>query len=184
MSCHEVAAALVDEHLPPPPGMRAHLEHCAECRSLARLHASARALQLPEPPSPAVFSPEAIRRVVRRRQRRRRWAASAGASAAVALLAVLVSTRPEPRALSGNEDPWVMGSPLEGEGSLSELLGEVEGYTRTRPSVEDNAYEAFGALATWVRPPESTALEAEPFQWALVAFQVSQQANPEKRSHP
>ena len=196
MSCHDVAAALVDEHLPPPPGMRAHLEHCSECQGLARLHASARALQLPEPPSPAAFPPEAIRGVVRRRQRRRQWAASAGATAAVALLAVLVSTGPEPRATLEDEDTPVMGGPLEGSLqrppertrtqllSLDALLDEVDGYTRTRPSVEDSTYRAFGSLATWVRPPESTALEAEPFQTVLVAFHVSQQATPEKRSHP
>jgi len=194
MSCHEVAAALVDEHLPPPPGMGAHLEHCAACRSLARLHASARGLELSEPPVPAAFSPEAIRGVVRRRQRRRRWTAGVGAAGAAVLLAVLVSTRPGPSS-SGLEDTPVVGGPLEGSLQrvaerapaasgddsgqpaplfMARLLGEVRGYTRTRPGVEDPAYGAFGPLAAWVRPPDATALEAEPFRTALAAFHVSQ----------
>ena len=59
-------------------------------------------------------------------------------------------------------DTWARG-----DSELETLVREVDGYTRTRPAVEDRAYAAFGLLATWVRPPESTALDAEPFRSAL-----------------
>jgi hypothetical protein len=87
--------------------------------------------------------------------------------------------------VSGEADP-VVGGPLEGSlqveqptqaaqgevASLGLLFDEVHGYTRTHPSVEDAMYQPFGALAAWVRPPDSTALDAEPFQSALAAFHV------------
>ncbi|MFY0575402.1 hypothetical protein ACN28S_14465 [Cystobacter fuscus] len=183
MSCQDFAAALVDEQLPRPPGLQAHLEHCADCRALARFHSSAGRLRLAEPPLPPAFTPEAIRGVVRRRQSRRRWVAGAGATCAAALLVFAVSVRDEaperalepgvplegvlsvePSAGTGESPPdtWARG-----DSELEALVREVDGYTRTRPAVEDRTYAAFGLLATWVRPPESTALDAEPFRSAL-----------------
>lgn len=193
MSCQDVAAALVDETLPRPPGFQSHLDSCPECRALARLHASATSLRLPGPPAPAAIPREAILGEVRRRQHRRRLAASATATAAVAALVLLVSPRVrapvpidvEPVGGSSPELSLSVESPgqLEHSGqpvpfqeaevaSLGELFDEVYGYTRTAPSVEDETYRPFGALAAWVRPPDSTALDAEPFQTALVAFHV------------
>jgi hypothetical protein len=188
MSCQDFAAALVDERLPRPPGLRAHLEQCAECRALAGLHASASALRLPDPPAPAPIPREAILGVVRRRQHRRRVAASVTATAAVVALVLLVS--PRVRTPVTVESEPVVGGPLEGslqieqpsetalagqgEGSaLEQLFTEVHGYTRTHPSVEDATYAPFGALAAWVRPPDSTALDSEPYRTALAAFHVS-----------
>ncbi|EPX62132.1 hypothetical protein D187_010036 [Cystobacter fuscus DSM 2262] len=181
MSCQDFAAALVDEQLPRPPGFQAHLEHCEDCRALARFHSSARRLRLAEPPLPPAFAPEAIHGEVRRRQYRRRWVAGAGSTCAVALLAFALSVRDE-----APEHVPPPGAPLEGvlgvepiastgEGppgaqgdfELESLVREVDGYTRTRPAVEDRTYAAFGLLATWVRPPDSTALDAEPFRTAL-----------------
>ncbi|HYO72406.1 MAG TPA: hypothetical protein VEU33_40675 [Archangium sp.] len=189
MSCQDFAAALVDERLPRPPGFQAHLEQCAACRALADLHASATSLRLPDPPVPAHVSREAILGEVRRRQFRRRMVASGAASAALVALVLLVSPRvrtPVPI----ETDPVVAG-PLEGslragepvgeapvgQGSelvsLEVLVDEVHGYTRTNPSVADEAYEPFGALAAWVRPPDVTALDSEPFRTALAVLQVS-----------
>ena len=179
----------MDEHLPRPPGLEAHLKGCAACRSLARLHTSAASLCLPEPPAPAAIAREEILGVVRRRQHRRRMVASAGATAAVVALVLLVTPH------VGTRQP-VDDAPGEGvhtEGyvsveqptrtaprrgsevvSLGVLFDEVHGYTRTDPSVADEMYQPFGALAAWVRPPDNTALDAEPFQSALAAFHVSQ----------
>jgi hypothetical protein len=187
MSCQDFAAALLDERLPRPPGLQTHLEQCSECRALARLHASASALRLPDPPEPTAIPREAILGEVRRRQHRRRVAASVTATAAAVALVLLVS--PRVRTPVTVESEPVMGGPLEGslrveqptraapagEGevaSLGLLFGEVHGYTRTNPSVEDAMYQPFGALAAWVRPPDSTALDAEPFRSALAAFHV------------
>ncbi|ATB38212.1 hypothetical protein CYFUS_003645 [Cystobacter fuscus] len=183
MSCQDFAAALVDEQLPRPPGLQAHLEHCEDCRALARFHSSAGRLRLPEPPLPPAFTPEAIRGEVRRRQYRRRWVAGAGASCAAALLAFVLSARDEapeyvpqpgvplegvlsvePLASTGERPP---DTRVQGDFELEALVREVDGYTRTRPAVEDRAYATFGLLATWVRPPDSTALDAEPFRTAL-----------------
>lgn len=190
MSCQDFAEALVDERLPRPPGLQAHLEQCAACRALAGLHASAASLRLPDPPAPAPIPREAILGEVRRRQHRRRVVASASATAAVVALVLLVSLRVRTPVTVETEP--VVGGPVEGslragepvaeapvgQGievvSLAVLFDEVYGYTRTNPSVEDEAYEPFGALAVWVRPPDVTALDSEPFQTALAAFHVSQ----------
>lgn len=187
MSCQDLAAALVDESLPRPPGFQAHLEQCAECRALARLQASATALRLPTPPVPAAIPREAILGEVRRRQHRRRTVASATATAAVVALVLLVSPRmrtPEPVDTEPVGGPGELYLPVEPSArhaqagqeaevvSIGVLFDEVHGYTRTNPSVEDETYQPFGALAAWVRPPDSTALEAEPFRTALAAFHV------------
>lgn len=190
MSCQDFAAALVDERLPRPPGFQAHLEQCAACRALAGLHASASSLRLPDPPAVVPIPREAILGEVRRRQYRRRVVASASATAAVVALVLLVA--PRVRTPGPVETEPVVGGPVEGslragepvaeapvgQGSeavsLEVLFDEVYGYTRTNPSVEDEAYEPFGALAAWVRPPDVTALDSEPFQTALAAFHVSQ----------
>lgn len=187
MSCKDFAAALVDEQLPPPPGLQAHLAHCEDCRALARLQVSAQRLRLPEPPLPSTpVTPEAILGVVRRRQRRRRVGAAVGATCAVLLLVLAGSRREVAR-----EPMPPPESPLEGvllaeagediptearrevDLALASLVREVEGYSRTRPALEDRTYDAFGLLALWVRPPESRALESEPFRTALWAFQSS-----------
>lgn len=190
MSCQDFAAALVDERLPRPAGLQAHLAQCAACRALAGLHASASSLRLPDPPVPAPIPREAILGEVRRRQHRRRTVAGAGAIAAVVALVLLVA--PGVRTPVPIETEPVVGGPIEGslragepvaeapvgEGSeavpLEVLFDEVHGYTRTNPSVEDETYAPFGALAAWVRPPDVTALDSEPFQTALSAFHVSQ----------
>ncbi|HEX5750415.1 MAG TPA: hypothetical protein VFZ09_29570 [Archangium sp.] len=189
MSCQDFAAALVDERLPRPPGFQAHLEQCAACRALAGLHASANSLRLPDPPVPARIPREAILGEVRRRQHRRRRVASGTATAAVVALVLLVS--PRVRTPVSVENEPVVGGPVEGslragepvaeapvgQGSevvsLEVLVDEVHGYTRTNPSVEDEAYAPFGALAAWVRPPDVTALDSEPFQTALAVLEVS-----------
>jgi hypothetical protein len=165
MRCHEAAEALVDESLPRPAGLQAHLERCLECRALAGLHASASRLRLPGPPPSAPIPREAILGEVRRRQRRRRVVASTAATAALAALVLLVLPRFEPPA------PVAPGAPAavaEEPASLGLLMGEVYGYTRSNPAVEDAAYRSFGTLAAWVRPPESTALEAPPFRTVLL----------------
>ncbi|HYO55848.1 hypothetical protein [Archangium sp.] len=191
MSCQDIAAALVDERLPRPSGFQAHLEQCAACRALAGLHASATSLRLPDPPAPAAIPREAILGEVRRRQHRRRMVASATATVAVAALVLLVSPRlrtPVPfdaGPVGGSPELYMpveqSGLPEQaghtaqaGSASLGLLFDEVYGYTRTHPSVEDEMYLPFGALAAWVRPPDVTALDSEPFQTALAAFQVSQ----------
>ncbi|AKJ04693.1 hypothetical protein ATI61_101228 [Archangium gephyra] len=189
MSCQDFAAALVDERLPRPPGFQAHLEQCAACRALAGLHASATSLRLPDPPVPARISREAILGEVRRRQHRRRVVAGGTATAALVALVLLVS--PRVRTPVSVEPEPVVGGPIEGslragapvaeapvgQGSevvsLEVLVDEVQGYTRTNPSVEDEAYAPFGVLAAWVRPPDVTALDSEPFQTALAVLQVS-----------
>jgi hypothetical protein len=163
MSCHDVAEALVDERLPRPPGWQAHLERCPECRALARLHAAAHALRLPEPPVADVIPRDSILGVVRRRQHRRRLVASTAATCGIAALVLLVTPRPRPSG-PGDEASF---APVEQTvqrvrpessepASLGLLLSEVHGYTRTRPSIEDDMYRPFGALALWVRPPDAT----------------------------
>jgi hypothetical protein len=189
MSCQDFAAALVDERLPRPPGFQAHLEQCAACRALAGLHASATSLRLPDPPAVAPIPREAILGEVRRRQHRRRVVASASATAAVVALVLLAV--PWGRTPVPVENEPVVGGPVEGslragepvaeasvgQGgevvSLEVLFDEVYGYTRTDPSVEDEMYQPFGALAVWVRPPDVTALDSEPFRTALAAFHAS-----------
>lgn len=190
MSCQDFAAALVDERLPRPPGFQAHLAQCAACRALAGLHASASSLRLPDPPVPASIPREAILGEVRRRQHRRRRVASVSATAAVVALVLLVSPRMRtpvsvdtgPVAAGPLEGSLRAGEPMGeapvGQGSeapsLAALFDEVHGYTRTNPSIEDETYAPFGALAAWVRPPDVTALDSEPFRTALAAFHVSQ----------
>ncbi|KFA91397.1 hypothetical protein [Archangium violaceum] len=189
MSCQDFAEALVDERLPRPPGFQAHLEQCAACRALAGLHASASSLRLPDAPVPARIPREAILGEVRRRQYRRRVVASGAVTAALVALVLLVS--PRVRTPVPIETEPVVGGPVEGSlragepvaevpvgrgsevVSLAVLVNEVHGYTRTNPSVEDAAYAPFGALAAWVRPPDVTALDSEPFQTALAVLQVS-----------
>ena len=191
MSCHDFAAALLDERMAPPAGLQEHVAHCPECRALAGLHASASALRMVEPAAPAPITTEAILGEVRRRQRRRRQGAVLGAAAAVGLLLLLLPGRvrlPD----TGGDSAASAGVAVEGSArilpessspseapvgqevaSLGELLAEVRGYTRTRPAFADTVYRPFGRLASWVRPPESTALDAEPFQTALAAFALS-----------
>jgi predicted anti-sigma-YlaC factor YlaD len=165
MSCHDVAAALVDESLPRPPDLKAHLERCAECRTLAGLHASASRLSLAEPSASAPLPPEAILGEVRRRQHRRRAVAGAATTAALATLVLLVLPRSSTVSAPGPVAPAEVAALAEESEPVSVglLLGEVYGYTRANPTVEDETYGAFGALAAWVRPAESTALDSEPF---------------------
>jgi hypothetical protein len=174
MSCHDVAAALVDESLPRPPDLKAHLEQCAECRTLAALHASASRLRLAEPSAGVPVPPEAIFGEVRRRQHRRRAVAGVASTAALATLMLLVLPRAPSVSVeaSGPSAPGELSATVSQAGetepaSLGLLLGEVYGYARTNPAVEDETYGAFGALAAWVRPAESTALDAEPFASVL-----------------
>jgi hypothetical protein len=187
MNCQDIAAALVDEHLPRPPGFQAHLESCPECGMLARLHASATSLRFLGPPAPATIPREAILGEVRRRQHRRRLVASVTATAAVVALVLLVSSRvrtPVPVESNPVGGPTELYLPVEQAGAsgqpghvaeaevvpLGVLFDEVYGYTRTDPGFEDEMYRPFGALAAWVRPTDSTALDSEPFRTALVAF--------------
>ncbi len=192
MNCQHFAAALVDEHLAPPPGLQAHLSRCPECAALARLHASATALRLAEPPLPAPLEAGAIYAEVGRRRRRRQRGAGLAATAALALLALTVSTWrevpvPLPEAVSeggvaveGSAQVVRTGAETSAGGgeeaapSLAVLFHQVDTYTRTQPVREDAVYAPFGALAAWVRPPDATALDAAPFATALAAFYPSQ----------
>lgn len=175
MNCHEVAAAIVDEGLPRPEGFRAHLEQCPPCRELARLHASASNLRQAGPPAMAPIPPQAVLGEVRRRQHRRRalvGTAVMGAAAAVALLVMPARVTPPP-ALSP--------TPAEAElelASIELLLDEVDGYTRSNPSVQDPTYAPFGALALWVRPPDTVALEDRPFRTAIAPLNASPTQEP------
>jgi len=189
--CQDIAAALVDERLPRPPGLEEHLRRCVECRALAGLHASAASLRLPDAPAPAPLPREAILGEVRRRQHRRRVVGSVTATAAVVALVLLASPRvrtpvpvdTEPVVGGPSEFSLQVGQPGSSEptaepdrvetSALAELFGEVHGYTRTHPSVADEMYAPFGALTAWVRPPDSMALESEPFRTALVAFHAT-----------
>jgi hypothetical protein len=167
MSCREMSAAIVDEALARPAGFEAHLARCPECGALARLHASASALRLPGPPALAPIPRPAVVGEVRRRRHRRRVAAGGVVSFALATLVLLALPRsgPEPLPL-----PVAAEGALREEGepaSLGLLLDEVEAYTRANPAVEDENYAAFGALALWVRPPDTTALNTRPFRTAL-----------------
>ncbi|MFP2926598.1 hypothetical protein ACLESO_15610, partial [Pyxidicoccus sp. 3LG] len=54
-----------------------------------------------------------------------------------------------------------------GRGSLLQLMGEVRGYTRRDLVVHDETYRPFGTLASWLRPPDSRALETPPFRTAV-----------------
>jgi hypothetical protein len=57
--------------------------------------------------------------------------------------------------------------------SLGLLLEEVDGYTRHNPVVQDETYAPFGALALWVRPPDTIALDDRPFRAALAPLHPS-----------
>ncbi|XXF80854.1 hypothetical protein P2318_14165 [Myxococcaceae bacterium GXIMD 01537] len=159
--CRAIAAALVDEALPRPGDFEEHLAGCADCRAVATLHAEASTLRLPGPPPLAPVPRPAILGEVRRREHRRRLAAGALASVSVAALAWLMIARPvrpspAPAVTAGVETA-----------SLGLLLEEVDGYTRREPAVRDESYSAFGALATWVRPPDSARADTSALRVAL-----------------
>lgn len=172
MNCHAVAAAIVDEGLPRPAGFQAHLEQCSQCRELARLHASASSLRLPGPPELAPIARQSVLSEVRRRHHRRRAIAAAAVTGAVATVVLLVMPRTVPP-VHLPEEPVVTTAPTEQLqeedelASLGLLLDEVDGYTRGNPSVRDETYAPFGALALWVRPPDNIALDDRPFRSAL-----------------
>jgi hypothetical protein len=180
MSCHDFAAALVDESLPRPPDLKAHLERCPACRTLAGLHASASQLRLAEPSAVAPLPPEAILGEVRRRQHRRRAVAGVATTAALATLMLMALPRaPSVSVVApGPTAPGELSATVSQAGepepaSVGLLLGEVYGYTRANPTLEDEAYGAFGTLAAWVRPAESTALDSEPFVSVLLPLSPS-----------
>lgn len=197
MSCHDAAAALVDPRQPRSPELEAHLAGCEDCRALAALHASASALRLPSPPSLPPISRDAVLGEVRRRVLRRRASAGAVASLGVAALVLwlrpaapgpeapvehhYMEGAPMPRAELGlsrgeGEDAFFPPS-LEadtavavraGRGSLLNLMGEVRGFSRRDVVVHDETYRPFGTLASWVRPPDSRALETPPFRTVVM----------------
>ncbi|HEX8700437.1 MAG TPA: hypothetical protein VF815_16430 [Myxococcaceae bacterium] len=175
MNCHEASAAIVDEGFSRPPGFRAHLEQCPRCQELARLHASAINLRLPGPPAIESISRREVLSEVRRRKHLRRAVAGAAVTAAVATGVLFMLTGTEPAAVPApgpliaqrTEKP---PAPLVEEAepaSLGLLLEEIDGYTRRNPAVQDETYAPFGALALWVRPPDSIALDDRPFRTAL-----------------
>jgi hypothetical protein len=173
MSCHDVAAAIVDEGLPRPPDFQSHLDRCSRCRELARLHASASRLRLPSPPPLAPLPRQSVLGEVRRRHHRRRAAAGTFVVGAVAAVALFVMPRTVP--------PMPLTStPLEQEepASIGLLLNEVESYARRDLTFQDETYAPFGALALWVRPPEPTALNGRPFQTALAPLHPSPTQEP------
>ncbi|MFY1829789.1 hypothetical protein ACN47A_27985 [Myxococcus fulvus] len=197
MRCHDVAPILLESSPPGTPEVRAHLEGCEECRTLAAVHASASRLRLPvTPPLPPVTR-EAVLGEVRRREVRRRVVAGVVASCCV--LALTWLTRPEPPVPHVSEDAYVQvhdtapRSELElrradteaevepealaqwGRASLSDLFTEVRGYTRRDAVYRDDLYRPFGAMAAWLRPPDSRALEAPPFRTAIhpISYQES-----------
>jgi hypothetical protein len=172
MNCHEVAAAIVDEALPRPEGFQAHLDQCAQCRELARLHASASKLRLPGPPELAPIARQSVLGEVRRRQHRRRAFTLAAVTGVVTGLMLVIPRTQEPVPSLHRAEAQAVSpeSPSEEQvelASLGLLLEEVDGYTRRNPSVQDGTYAPFGALALWVRPPDNIALDDRPFRTAL-----------------
>jgi hypothetical protein len=184
MSCDDVAAAIVDEGLPRPPGFQAHLEQCPKCRELARLQASASMLRLPVPPPLAPVPRQSILGEVRRRQHRRRAVAGVAVLGAVTTLLLFVVPRQAPtvpiaevpltRGVSGavEAEPATV-EPVDMLPSLALLLDEVESYTQRDLTFNDETYAPFGALALWVRPPEPIALNDRPFRTALAPLHPS-----------
>ncbi|MBN1204526.1 MAG: hypothetical protein JXB05_06345 [Myxococcaceae bacterium] len=174
MSCDDVAAAIVDEGLPRPAELQAHLEQCPRCRELARLHAAASKLRLSAPPPLAPVSQQAILGEVRRRHHRRRAAAGAALVSAVAA-AVLLVMPPEETTVPARDTPpeQVVEAP-----SLELLLEEVEGYAQRDLTFEDETYAPFGALALWVRPSTPSALSERPFRTALAPLHPSPTQEP------
>jgi hypothetical protein len=193
MRCHDAASALMEEGR--SHELRAHLETCDECRALAALHASASALRLPSPPALSPIPRDAVLGEVRRRVIRRR--AAAGAVASMCLAGLVLWTRPPapvldegtapeysdevpaPRAELGmtgqpREDAFPEEAPartvLAERGSLMNLMGEVRGYTRRDLVVHDETYRPYGTLASWLRPPDSRALETPPFRTAVMTL--------------
>lgn len=184
MICDAVAAVIVDEGLPRPAELQAHLEQCPRCRELARLHASASALRLPGPAPLAPVPRQSILGEVRRRQYRRRAVAGAAVIGAVAALVLFVMPRrvtpvpvthvPPERVASRSVEPEpVAPEPVDMLPSLALLLEEVEGYTQRDLTFDDETYAPFGTLALWVRPPEPIALNDRPFRRALAPLHPS-----------
>ncbi len=172
MSCDDIAVAIVDEELPRPLGYEAHLEQCSKCCALARLHASATRLRLPGPAPLSPIPAQSILGEVNRRQQRRRAVAGAAVVGAVATLALIVMPRPVERMPA-------VSAPLRGEpASIHLLFEEVQSYTRGDPSVRDGTYAPFGALALWVRPPDTVALEDRPFRTAIAPLHPSPTQEP------
>ncbi|WP_342374317.1 hypothetical protein NVS55_23450 [Myxococcus stipitatus] len=201
MRCHEVAMALLDASPPWPAPVRAHLDGCEDCRSLASAHATAAALRPPlTPPLPRV-SREAVLGEVRRRKVRRRIAVGAVASMCVGFLTwVARPGEPVPEAPASHES-FAENLPedtrplspheqtLQGErprefldedprGSLAVLVAEVRGYSRREVVSGDDTYRPFGTLAAWLRPPDSRALETPPFRTAVMPLIHSQELMP------
>ncbi|MDY7230755.1 hypothetical protein [Hyalangium rubrum] len=178
MTCHDVAAAIVDEGLPRPVGFQAHLDQCPRCRELARLHASASKLRLASPPALAPIPRQAVLGEVRRRHHRRRALAGVAVTGAVAAVALLVMP---PRVQPVPASEMVTQAELVSEvepASIGLLIDEVESYTRRNPSVRDETYAPFGALALWVRPPDTVALEDRPFRTAIAPLHASPTQEP------
>ncbi|AKF86356.1 hypothetical protein MFUL124B02_25580 [Myxococcus fulvus 124B02] len=197
MRCHDVAPILLESSPPWPPAVRAHLEGCEDCRTLAAVHASASRLHLPVTPPLTPVTREAVLGEVRRRKVRRRVAA--GVVASFCLLGLTWLTRSESPVPRVSEDAYVQvdaaapRSELElrradteaevepealaqwGRASLSDLFTEVRGYTRRDAVYRDDLYRPFGAMAAWLRPPDSRALEAPPFRTAIqpISYQES-----------
>ncbi|MCP3103363.1 hypothetical protein LZ198_31220 [Myxococcus sp. K15C18031901] len=201
MKCRDAVHALLEASPPWSPELRLHLEGCARCRSLAALHVSASGLGAPALPALPAIAREGVLGEVRRRRVRRRTFAVAAASLGVAGLAwmILSSSSPPPELSEDRVEVVDTGQPPRPEGSLTReaavedaaqgeegpaerdalaaLVVEVRGYSRRDVVGQDDVYRRFGALASWVRPPDSRALEATPFRTALMPL-VYLESNP------
>ncbi|WP_338865813.1 hypothetical protein [Myxococcus stipitatus] len=200
MRCHEVADALLENSPPWPLAVRAHLDGCEDCRSLASAHTAAAALRPPLPPPCPRVSREAVLGEVRHRKVRRRVAAGVVASLCVCFLTWM--TRPvepvpesspllearvdlpeEVRPASPHELSLRGAPPHEGfdedtRGSLLVLVAQVRGYSRRELVYGDDTYKPFGMLAAWLRPPDSRALETPPFRTAVIPLIHSEELMP------
>lgn len=170
MGCDEVSAAIVDEGLARPSEFQAHLDQCPRCRELAKLHAAASTLTLPESPAPlAPLPPQAILGEVRRRHHRRKAFAGVVAASAVAALALFVT----PRKVTTEHVTEVPSAQMPELPPIDLLVDEVESYTQRDLTFDDETYAPFGTLALWVRPSTSTALNDRPFRKALAPLHPS-----------
>ena len=170
-ACDAYAEALLDERLPRPPGLEAHLSGCAKCRALGAGHAAAKALT-------GVLPPDA-RRVPRRAVVTRLALVAAvgvalGAGALVARpsrpLEVARPTRNDARGSAPTREGVEVAVNAPGEGSLSRVaepslaalrvtsdgwqeLAELAAFTaratRTNPSA-DSLYAGRAPVASYL----------------------------------
>ncbi|MFZ5444255.1 MAG: hypothetical protein ACOZQL_29935 [Myxococcota bacterium] len=162
--CDVVQAAILDEALPRPSELEAHLESCAECRAVAAAHRSALRLSGARPSLGARRPLPEVRR-------------RAGAVVGLAIAFVgavgwwwLEATAPAPRPVE------LATTPVEREGvqhvvaeapapeaglfALAALQLDVELTLRRDPRRDPLASKIFGALPEWTEPTRTRPLRA------------------------